>query len=204
MHTTRTSHTLTLAASLLLLAACTKEKTGEYGSIGASTGASAAAATPAPPPAPTLTDPNIVYILDEANAADSARGKLASTKGTNEEVRDFGKMMMGEHHALRVMGAKLATKLSVTPEAPTGDESATKTQAGLADLNATPKGAAWDKSYIDYEVTVHEQVLETAGRAKDAAQNAELKKLLEDAAPILQKHLDRAKAIQTKLATSTT
>ena len=83
-----------------------------------------------------------------------------------------------------------------------GDESQTKSQAGLADLNATPKGAAWDKAYIDYEVNAHQQVLETAGKAKDMTANAELKKLIEDATPIIQKHLDRAKQIQAKVSSA--
>ena len=194
---------LVLCVTLCALAAC-KKSSDEYTAGGEAAGASTAAVIDTTPRAtPTMTDPNIVFVLDEANASDSARGKLASTKGTSADVKDFGKMMMGEHHALRVMGAKLATKLSVTPEAPVGDESQTKSQAGLADLNATPKGAAWDKAYIDYEVNFHQQVLETAGKAKDMTSNAELKKLIEDAAPIIQKHLDRAKAIQTKLSLTT-
>jgi putative membrane protein len=194
---------IVLCVTVFALTGC-KKSSDEYTSGGEAAGASTAAVIDTTPPAtPTMTDPNIVFVLDEANASDSARGKLASTKGTSAEVKDFGKMMMGEHHALRVAGKQLATKLSVTPEAPVGDESQTKSQAGLADLNATPKGAAWDKAYIDYEVNAHQQVLETAGKAKDMTANAELKKLIEDATPILQKHLDRAKDIQSKLGPAT-
>ncbi|HEX9382518.1 MAG TPA: DUF4142 domain-containing protein, partial [Gemmatimonadaceae bacterium] len=47
-----------------------------------------------------ITDPNIVYILDQANASDSARGRLAATKGTSADVKQFGRLMSGEHHAL--------------------------------------------------------------------------------------------------------
>jgi rubrerythrin len=44
-------------------------------------------------------------------------------------------------------------------------------------------------------------VLQTATKALDAAQNAQLKDLIKKAAPVLQKHLDRAKQIQQKLGT---
>jgi putative membrane protein len=62
-----------------------------------------------------------------------------------------------------------------------------------------PKGKAWDKAYIDFEVGYHQAVIETATKALGAAQNQELKALIQKAAPILQHHLDRAKEIQGKL-----
>jgi len=150
--------------------------------------------TPAP-----LTDANIVYILDEASNADSARGAVAATKGTSGDVRDFGKLMAGEHHSLRQMGQELATKLGVAPMPPANDMSVAEAQTQMDKLNAEAKGTMWDKAYIDYEVTYHRAVIETATKALDAASNQELKDLIAKAAPILQKHLDRALEIQSKL-----
>lgn len=215
MHDRRHEQIRHNGVSLLVLAtvavsvatACRKSNPPEYGAQNADTGA--AAATPAAVPnstattAPqTLTDPNIVYILDQANAADSARGTLAATKGTSADVKRFGKLMAGEHHALRMEGAALAKKLGVTPEAPAGDQSEAQATQEMDTLTATPAGAAWDKAYIDYEVTYHQAVLATATKALDAAQNAQLKALIKKAAPVLQHHLDRAEQIQKKLASS--
>src|SRR5205823_7597109 len=145
-----------------------------------------------------LTDPNIVYILDEANASESARGRLAETKGTSTDVKNFGKLMVGEHHALRQAGQQLAKKLNVTPQAPAADQSEAQAKTEMDSLKAMPRGKAWDKAYIDYEVTYHQAVLQTATKALDAAQNQELKDLIKKAAPVIQKHLDRAKQIQSK------
>jgi putative membrane protein len=146
-----------------------------------------------------LSDPNIVYILDQANVGDSARGRIAETKGTSADVKNFGKLMVAEHHLVRQQGLQLAKKLNVTPQAPSGDQSEAQNKTELDSLNAMPKGKAWDKAYIDYEVTYHQQLLQTATKAHDAAQNQELKDLIQKAAPIVQKHLDRAKQIQQKL-----
>ena len=193
MHGKQIVISVVLAATI---AACSKaDNTADTTSTA---GASAAAAM-TPPPPPALTDPNIVYILDQANTADSARGKLAQTKGTNAEVKRFGGMMVGEHHGLRVKGQQLATKLGVTPAAPSGDQSEAQATTEMDALNTQAKGAAWDKAYIDYEVTYHEQVLQTATAALAAAQNQELKDLIGAAAPVIQKHLDMAKSIQGKL-----
>jgi predicted outer membrane protein len=62
-----------------------------------------------------------------------------------------------------------------------------------------PAGAPWDKFYIDHAVTHHQMVLMTAQNAMSATQKAELKAMLTKAAPIVQNHLDKAKAIQAKL-----
>src|ERR1051325_3504282 len=127
-------HKIAFGATVLIALGCKKNNeytAGGEAYTGASAGASSAALDTAAPSTPMLTDPNIVFILDEANASDSARGKLASTKGSDAEVRQFGKIMMGEHHMLREAGKKLAKSDGVTPEAPTGDETQTKSQAGL-------------------------------------------------------------------------
>jgi putative membrane protein len=200
---------LTAAVCACVLAACAKKESGTAGASTGTAGNSAAAApsaggstsTAAAPAASSssLSDANIVYILDQANAADSARGRLAETKGTSTDVKNFGKLMVAEHHMLRQQGQQLAKQLNVTPQAPPNDQSEAQAKTEMDSLNAMPKGKAWDKAYIDYEVNYHQEVLQTATKALDAAQNQQLKDLIKKAAPVLQKHLDRAKAIQQKL-----
>jgi len=201
-------HGVALAAVVWLsLTACGKKDqradTAAVGSGATATGAPAAGATTGASAnagaSATLSDPNIVAILDQANAADSARGRLAETKGTSADVKNFGRMMIGEHHALRLQGQQLAKKLNVTPQPPPNDQSEAQAKTELDSLTAMPKGKAWDKAYIDYEVNYHQQLLQTATKALDAAQNQELKDLIKKAAPVVQKHLDRAKQLQQKL-----
>jgi putative membrane protein len=199
-------HGAALAAVVCLtLAACgKKDQNADTSAVGSGATASAA-------PAPTagsstgasanasLSDPNIVYVLDQANAADSARGRLAETKGTSADVKSFARLMVGEHHALRQQGQQLAKKLNVTPQAPPNDQSEAQAKTQMDSLNAMPKGKAWDKAYIDFELPWHQQLMQTATKALDAAQNQELKDLIKKAAPVVQKHIDHAKQVQQKL-----
>jgi putative membrane protein len=199
-------HGAALAAVVCLtLAACgKKDQNADTSAVGSGATASAA-------PAPTagsstgasanasLSDPNIVYVLDQANAADSARGRLAETKGTSPDVKSFARLMVGEHHALRQQGQQLAKKLNVTPQAPPNDQSEAQAKTQMDSLNAMPKGKAWDKAYIDFELPWHQQLMQTATKALDAAQNQELKDLIKKAAPVVQKHIDHAKQVQQKL-----
>jgi putative membrane protein len=193
------STTFVALCAAALVAGCTKsEKSADSMKVDTSAMAPPAAVTP--PPAPVLTDVNIVAILDHANMADSSNGAIAATKGTHADVKSFGKTMERDHHALRKAGEELAKKNNITPAMPADDKSVATDAAFHDSLNAMPKGEAFDKAYIDHEVAYHEAVLATAQTALGAAQNAELKALITKAAPNIQGHLDKAKAIQAKLA----
>ena len=202
MHSSiRRTSTAALCAAALVAACSKSEKNADSARLADS----AAMAAPAPAgstttsAAPTLTDPNIVALVDEANMADSSAGNVAATKGTNAEVRTFGRDMMRDHHALRKMGQDLAKKLNVTPEMPANNNSEAADKAWVDSLNSMAKGTAWDKSYIDHEVAAHQQVLSTLHTAEGAAQNAELKSLITKAIPTIDAHLKKAQDIQSKL-----
>ena len=196
-------NTLVAALSIAVLAACAKDDKTAYDSAGTTDTAAATSATPNAT-TPALTDANIAALLDEANAADSAAGKLASTKGTNADVKAFGVLMMNDHHALRKAGQDLVAKLNVTPTPPANDQLPAKAQMISDSLNAIAKGASFDRWYINNEVTMHQEVLNLIDQAQGAAQNAELKDLLSKARPNIEMHLKRAQDIQTKLGSAAT
>ena len=164
------------------------------------TGAPAAnSGAPAATPQGGLTDANIVALLDGANKADSAGGAVAAKKATNAEVKAFAQLMMSEHHALRMAGQDLAKKLGVEPKPPEKDPLAPYVASEMKALQSTPKGAEFDRTYIDNEVTIHQAVLDLANQARVTTQNAELRGLIEKATPVIRKHLDQATALQKKL-----
>lgn len=151
------------------------------------------------PSASGLSDANIFYILDRANILDSAAGAIASTKGTNSEIRGFGKMMTRDHHGLREQGQLLAKRLNITPAAPPNDTSEAKMSRAMSTMNSAAKGRDFDKAYIGYQVTDHVNLLATATQAMAAAQNPELKNMIQKATPVVQAHLDSAQAIQRRM-----
>jgi putative membrane protein len=188
-----------LAVATLSAVACSKKENSSADTTAASAGMTDTSATASSTTSGTWTDENIFALLDEANAADSAAGAIAATKGTSAAVRDFGKRMMRDHHALRMQGEALAKKLKVTPTPPAGDNSMADSQKNLDNLNSTAKGKDFDKAYIDHEVEDHKAVLETATKAMGQAQSTELKNLIQKAAPVIQGHLDKAESIQKNL-----
>jgi putative membrane protein len=196
------SRVAVLAVAVLAVAGCSKkENYGADTTAAASTTVTGDTSTNAvaPAPAATWTDANIVALLDEANMADSAAGSIAATKGTSSEVREFARRMMREHHQLRAQGAALAKKLNVTPAAPSDDPVMPMAQDETNTLNSTAKGKDFDKAYIDAEVNAHKKVLDLATNAAKQTQTAELKNLIQKAAPVIQEHLTKAGSIQKNL-----
>jgi putative membrane protein len=192
-----------VAGLCVAIAACAKKDNSADSAAAADSAAKAAAAaaptTTAPAP---LTDANILALLDEANAGDSAGGDLASKKGTAASVKDFGKMMMRDHHALRKGGQDLATKINVTPTPPAGDTLQTAATASISQMTSMPAGADWDKAYIDHEVAVHQSVLSLLDAANAAAQDTSLKAAITKARPNIEAHLKKAQDIQGKLSSA--
>jgi putative membrane protein len=199
--------TVVAVAGIVALVACAKDKNGAADSTAMADSTKATSATPSGPTADTsakLNDANIAALLDEANAGDSASGKIATAKGTSADVKAFGKLMMQDHHALRKAGQDLVKKLNVTPTPPANDSLPTKVKAAQDNLNSMSKGAGWDKAYIDGEVATHQMVLGLIDQAQGAAQNQELKDLLTKARPNIEMHLKRAQDIQGKLGADST
>jgi len=202
----RTIPTLVLA---LALGACNGNRdrtTVANAPGGAETGAAPADTTTTAAPTATapadLSDANIVALLDEANKSESTAGALAATKATDAGVKRFAKLMMTEHHALRKQGADLAKKLNLTPEPPANDPVTPLAEKETQALQSAPRGAEFDRTYIDQEVAAHEAVLDLVKQAHDQADNDQLKELIGKAQPVIEKHLDQAKQLQQKLQPS--
>ena len=168
----------------------------------ASRAGAAAPSTAAAAPA-AMTDTSIFALLDEANASDSAGGNLASTKGTASSVKEFGRLMMKDHHAMRKSGQDLAKKLKITPAPPAGDTLPAAAKRTSDSLTAAPKGAAWDKMYIDHAVAEHQAVLSMLQNAQTSATDTSLKAAITKGIPMVQSHLTKAQAIQGKLPAAT-
>jgi putative membrane protein len=178
-------------------AAASAETPPDTGAPGANGGA------PAATPKGGMSDANIVALLDEANKADSSSGAVASKKATRADVKAFAKMMMSEHHALRVQGQQLAKQLGVEPKAPEHDPLAPYAASEMKALQSTPKGAEFDRTYIDNEVTVHQAVLDAANQARVSTQTSQLRDLIEKAISTVRKHLEQAQSIQKQISPTT-
>jgi len=150
--------------------------------------------------AATPNDAQIASIVVAANTVDINAGKQAESKASNKEVRAFAKRMVADHTGVNQQAVALVKKLHVTPEA--NDTSNTLTQDGAATLAKLKglSGTAFDKAYVDNEVSYHQTVLDALDKTLiPSASNGELKGLLVKVRPAFVEHLEHAKHIQAQL-----
>lgn len=195
-----------LVALAVIAGACRSKVETGAANPGAGTNETAAI-TPSPGDSGTasggataLTDANIAALLDEANKADSTAGAVAVKKASSAEVKRFAREMMGEHHALRLAGQAAAKKAGVTAELPANDPVTPLAQGEMGVLDSTAAGPAFDRAYIEQEVAAHRAVKDLLATSKEAAQNADLKAVIDKATPIVDRHLSEAEKLQQKLA----
>jgi putative membrane protein len=147
------------------------------------------------------TDPQIAAIVVTANQVDIDAGKLALSKSSSKDVKEFAQLMITDHSGVNKSATELVQKLHVTPEQNPTSQSLQK--GGDDNLAALKKlsGHAFDKAYVDHEVVYHEAVLQAVDKTLiPSAQNPELKALLVKVRPAFVAHLDHAKHLQQELS----
>lgn len=148
--------------------------------------------------------------LTIAGLAEVQLGKLAAEHGSSPDVKSFGQMMVKDHTQAANELKPIATELKV--QQPTQLDQRHK---DLADKLSKLHGGEFDREYINAMVMGHEEVamklrarVEQKTAAHDeghaAASGSGEQKLTQWATmvlPTVQKHLERARAIQKKVAT---
>lgn len=136
-----------------------------------------------------LTDPQVAHIAYTAGQLDIAAAEQALTKSTNPEVIEFANLMVRDHKAVNDQALALVAKLGVTPEDnATSQALSSAAETKHAELDAL-EGAAFDAAYVANEVAYHKTVNEALETTLiPAAQNAELKTLLETGLTLFSEH----------------
>lgn len=149
---------------------------------------------------PKLDDAEIASVAVVANKVDMEYGKIALMKSKNATTRKFAQTMIDDHSAIIAKAVALTKKLGVTPKDNAVSQSLMDGAKKMKMTLNSKTGKAFDKAYIDNEVSYHEAVISTV---KDVlipqTKNTELKDLLQSVVPILEHHLEMAKMAQEKM-----
>ncbi len=158
-----------------------------------------AAATGGTAGAGGMGDPQILAQMSVANGAEIAAGQAAQQKATNAEVKNFARDMVTEHQMMQAQTDSLVTRAGISPQASQPDTLQQKLDQDRQHLQGMAAGAEFDRMYMDMQVRDHEATLNLLNSARGAAQNAELRTLIDQALPRVQQHLERARQIRTSL-----
>lgn len=146
------------------------------------------------------TDPQIAHVAYTAGSIDIEAAKLALAKSKNPVVRDFAQTMLRDHQAVNEKALALVKRLGVTPEANPTSEALAKQAAETQKRLSALSGAAFDRAYAANEAGYHKTVNGALKSALiPAADNAELKALLETGLSLFGEHQMHAEHLAADL-----
>jgi putative membrane protein len=120
-------------------------------------------------------------------------GKIAREKAVSQRVKDFGAMMVQDHSkAGDELKTRAASQNITLPATPGSDEQK------MIDKLSDKSGKDFDKAYMDMMLNDHEKDIAEFRKASDKCTNPSIKEFAYQSLPVLEKHLDSAKAITGK------
>jgi len=147
-----------------------------------------------------LTDANIAAIVLAANTIDIDNAQVALKTSTDESVKSFAQMMVTDHTSVNDKAKALAGKLKLTPVPNATSRGLLKSTGAKRAEMAKLTGGAFDKAYLDNEISYHQAVLDMLDqKLVPGAKNSELKDLLTSVQPAFVAHLAKAKEARAAL-----
>ncbi|KUO57376.1 MAG: hypothetical protein APF82_10130 [Sphingomonadales bacterium BRH_c42] len=148
----------------------------------------------------SIGDAEIAHIAYTAGQLDIMAAQQALERSTNEDVRAFAATMLRDHKAVNDLALALVTKLGVTPQANPVSQSLTDEADAVRARITKLSGRAFDRAYIEREVGFHAAVNEALRSTLiPAAQNPELKDLLEQGLALFSAHQQHAEDLASEL-----
>ena len=136
------------------------------------------------------------FLVDQAeiNLAEIELGKLAETKGTNPEVKKFGKMMVDDH-------TKAASEVSALAKTKNFTLPTTLTEEGQEEYNKLNEksGADFDKKFADMMIDGHEKAIDKLKKASEDAKDPDIRTWASNNIAGLTAHLEHAKMLKQNL-----
>ena len=121
-------------------------------------------------------------------------GRIATQSGRHERVKSFGNMMVQDHtNANNELKALASGKNVMLP-----DSMMAKHREHL-EMMRKKTGRDFDRAYMQMMVQDHNEDISKFQKASNTAQDQDLKGFASKALPVLQKHLDSAKAINAAI-----
>jgi len=134
----------------------------------------------------------------EAGIAEVEAGQMAQNKGNDQQVKDFGAMMVKDHSAANDKLKALAASKNLT--LPTS--SSVGQMAAKAKLDVL-SGDTFDKSYIKNQLKAHRRAIALFNKEIASGQDPDAKAFASATLPTIQSHLKSIKTIAASDGVST-
>lgn len=150
-------------------------------------------------PGATMSNADLLGVWNTINHSEIDAGQLARDRASSEEVLAYASHMVHDHQMHMQDADRLAHRIRMEPRKPalasTFENAHQKAMEELRD-NA---GLNFDKSYIGYQITLHQQAINLVKDAVEWVNDPQVKRFLGEAVPDLQSHLEAAQSVQRRI-----
>jgi putative membrane protein len=134
----------------------------------------------------------------EGGISEVEAGHLAQDKGSSQQVKDFGAMMVKDHSAANEKLQALASSKNVTlPTSASVGQMATKAKLEVL------SGDTFDKSYVKGQISAHRDTIALFRKEINSGQDADAKAFATATLPTVRAHLKAITAIATDMGIKT-
>jgi putative membrane protein len=151
-------------------------------------GGEAADAPPAHEAADASSTADVLGTLHQSDLKEVQAGEIAQKDGKSKAVRDYGKMLVNDHTAADKKVADVATKENI-------DLRASTPAPGPNDMGTMATGPDFDQKFAQEMLDDHRKNLAAVLEARDRTNDPQLRRLLDDVIPTLEKHEAAAQKI---------
>lgn len=143
------------------------------------------------PAGAAMTDQDFVNFAAQTDMVEANLGQFAQNAASAQPVKDYGQMLVTDHTADYKQLQSIAAQANVNvPDAIDAEHN----KAMITPFQKL-KGKAFDTRYAHEMVAGHTKAIAVYKKEADDATNPAIKSYAQNAIPVLQKHLDDAKAI---------
>lgn len=171
---------------------------GGAGGGGGGTGGGGTAGGGGSSQAATLTDAQILMVLDALNAGEVAEAEAAEPRLTDDDVQAFAEAMIEEHGDAREQVGATASSLTLQPApSPVQMQLQAQSTARVMAISGAADGAV-DGVYIAGQIMAHSSALALLTELGMAADAQPLKDLVMSQRSDVQEHLDEAQDLDSE------
>jgi putative membrane protein len=147
----------------------------------------------------TMSDANVIAVLNTIDKSEIEAAQLAKQKAESTQVQGYATRVIDGHTQMLDKNRQLADRIRVQPDPPQLASSLTSTHQKTMDELRKLSGRDFDRAYIAYQVTMHQEAIKLVKKTAASTENSALKQHLTLATPDLEGHLTEAQTIQRQL-----
>ena len=150
---------------------------------------------------PPATEQDVIGVLTMIHHGVVDYSQLGVNHGTDPAVKEFARMMVKDHGQALDSMYGLASKLNTTPQMSEKAADLEKEfKKDIEDLKAKKDGHDLDKEFMDEQIDLHQETIGVLKDLDEKTKDANLKRAITKTLPKMEAHLERAKAVRSKLS----